>query len=180
MAAVRAATVEDVSNVVAVHAAVAAEGRWIGTEAPVDFSRFQRLFEASVAADGSLLLVAVDGVDVVGYLGLYPTVPGVLGLGMALAPHARGQGTGTALLAAAVEWATAREGVHKVELEVWPHNMAARALYERAGFATEGRRRRQYRRRSGELWDSIVMGLVLDGTSPGSPYDDGLPGSGAT
>jgi len=28
--------------------------------------------------------------------------------------------------------------------------------------------RRHYRRRSGELWDAVIMGLVLDETSPGS------------
>jgi uncharacterized membrane protein YphA (DoxX/SURF4 family) len=51
--------------------------------------------------------------------------------------------------------------------------LAALALYTRAGFEVEGRRRRQYRRRhTGELWDSIVMGLVLDHTSPGSPHPD--------
>ena len=38
---------------------------------------------------------------------------------------------------------------------------AAIALYRRCGFAEEGRRVRQYRRASGELWDSIVMGLLL-------------------
>jgi len=62
--------------------------------------------------------------------------------------------------------------VHKLALEVWPHNGAARALYRRLGFVDEGRLRRQYRRRSGELWDAIVMGLVVDETSPGSPYED--------
>jgi RimJ/RimL family protein N-acetyltransferase len=35
------------------------------------------------------------------------------------------------------------------------------ALYRKFDFAEEGRRRQQYRRASGELWDSIVMGLAL-------------------
>ena len=52
-------------------------------------------------------------------------------------------------------------GAHKVALEVWPHNHAALRLYQRAGFETEGRLRRHYRRRNGELWDTIVMGLAL-------------------
>jgi hypothetical protein len=34
-------------------------------------------------------------------------------------------------------------------------------LYRKSGFTEEGRRVMQYRRASGELWDSIVMGLVL-------------------
>jgi hypothetical protein len=35
------------------------------------------------------------------------------------------------------------------------------ALYHKFGFVEEGRRVGQYRRSSGELWDSIVMGLLL-------------------
>jgi RimJ/RimL family protein N-acetyltransferase len=57
-----------------------------------------------------------------------------------------------------------------VALQVWPHNHAARALYRRFGFADEGLLRRHYRRRNGELWDAVVMGLVLDESSPGSPF----------
>ena len=51
--------------------------------------------------------------------------------------------------------------LHKLFLEVFAHNETAVALYRKSGFAEEGRRPRQYRRASGELWDSIVMGLPL-------------------
>jgi RimJ/RimL family protein N-acetyltransferase len=44
---------------------------------------------------------------------------------------------------------------------VFAHNSAAIALYRKYGFREEGRRIKQYRRASGELWDSIVMGLQL-------------------
>ena len=50
---------------------------------------------------------------------------------------------------------------HKLCLEVFGHNSAAIALYRKYGFMEEGRRVKQYRRGSGELWDSIVMGLLL-------------------
>jgi RimJ/RimL family protein N-acetyltransferase len=53
------------------------------------------------------------------------------------------------------------QGLHKLSLEVFAHNAAAIALYRACGFAEEGRRIRQYRRSSGELWDSIIMGLAL-------------------
>ena len=61
---------------------------------------------------------------------------------------------------AAVGWAR-DQGLHKLSLEVFAHNAAAIALYRKCGFMEEGRRVRQYRRASGELWDSIVMGLML-------------------
>jgi RimJ/RimL family protein N-acetyltransferase len=72
----------------------------------------------------------------------------------------RGCGAGSALLQATVEWARG-QGLHKLCLEVFVHNSAAIALYRKYGFMEEGRRVKQYRRGSGELWDSIVMGLLL-------------------
>jgi ribosomal protein S18 acetylase RimI-like enzyme len=46
-------------------------------------------------------------------------------------------------------------------LEVWPHNTVAINLYRRSGFVEEGRKVRHYRRKSGELWDSVLMGRPL-------------------
>ena len=79
---------------------------------------------------------------------------------MAVAPRSRGRGVGSALLATAIEWARER-GLHKLTLSVFPHNAAAIALYRKFGFVEEGRRVKQYRRASGELWDAIEMGLFL-------------------
>jgi RimJ/RimL family protein N-acetyltransferase len=59
-----------------------------------------------------------------------------------------------------------------VTLQVWPHNGPARRLYRQLGFVEEGRLRRHYPRRNGELWDAIVMGLVLDEERPGSSLPD--------
>jgi ribosomal protein S18 acetylase RimI-like enzyme len=72
----------------------------------------------------------------------------------------RGRGVGSALIRAAISWARDR-GLHKLCLEVFAHNTAAIALYRKYGFVEEGRRTGQYRRASGELWDSIVMGRPL-------------------
>ena len=51
-------------------------------------------------------------------------------------------------------------------------NAAGLALYRKVGFEVEGRRVRHYRRRNGELWDAMLMALVLDDFSPGSPHPD--------
>jgi ribosomal protein S18 acetylase RimI-like enzyme len=72
----------------------------------------------------------------------------------------RGRGVGSALVRAVISRAR-EQGLHKLSLEVFAHNAAAIALYRRAGFTEEGRRVRQYRRSSGELWDTIIMGLAL-------------------
>jgi len=67
---------------------------------------------------------------------------------------------GSALVAAAIDWARA-QGMHKLSLSVFPHNAAAIAVYRKFGFVEEGRRVRHLRRASGELWDLIDMGLLL-------------------
>ncbi len=79
---------------------------------------------------------------------------------MAIAREWRGRGVGSALMAAAIDWARER-GLHKLSLGVFAHNAAGIALYRKYGFVEEGRRIKHYRRQSGELWDSIEMGLLL-------------------
>jgi putative acetyltransferase len=158
---VRDATLADVDVLVAMLVEVAGEGRWIGAEAPVDVERRRRRMVADVEAPDVVVLVAEAGEEPVGQLGLQLARYGVADLGMLVAAGWRGRGVGTALLAEAVRRARAA-GAHKVALQVWPHNVAAIALYERFGFQREGYLRRHYRRRSGELWDAVVMGLPLD------------------
>ena len=68
------------------------------------------------------------------------------------------------LVRRAVDWARA-QGAHKISLEMWPDNDAARALYEKFGFEQEGFLRDHYRRRNGELRSAVTMGLLLDGTT---------------
>jgi RimJ/RimL family protein N-acetyltransferase len=158
---VREATLEDVDALVAILVDVAAEGRWIGTEAPVDAERRRRRMVADVESPDVIVLVAeVDGAPV-GELGLRLAGYGVADLGMAVAAGWRRRGIGAALMTEAVRRARAA-GAHKIALQVWPHNAAAIALYERFGFEHEGYLRRHYRRRSGELWDAVIMGLRLD------------------
>ena len=158
---VREATLADVDAVVAILVDVAGEGLWIGTEAPVDVERRRRRMVEDVEGDHAVVLVAEAGGVAVGQLGLHLAPYGVADLGMAVVAGWRGRGVGTALLAEAVERAR-KAGAHKIALQVWPHNAAALALYERFGFRREGYLTRHYRRRSGELWDAVVMGLPLD------------------
>jgi RimJ/RimL family protein N-acetyltransferase len=104
--------------------------------------------------------VAVAGDEIVGSLHVQASPHGFGELGMSVAREWRGRGVGSALIAAAIEWARER-GLHKLSLGVFAHNEAGIALYRKFGFVEEGRRVKQYRRQSGELWDSIEMGLLL-------------------
>jgi ribosomal protein S18 acetylase RimI-like enzyme len=158
---VRRATAADADAVVAMLVEVAGEGRWIATEAPVDVEQRRRRLVEDIEREDAIVLVAEAGGQPVGELGLHLARYGVADLGMAVAAGWRGRGIGSALLAEAIDQARTA-GAHKVALQVWPHNAAAIALYERFGFQREGYLTRHYRRRSGELWDAVVMGLPLD------------------
>ena len=137
-----------------VFARVAEERDGIATEPPVDISARA----ASWTLEGTL--VAVAGSTVIGSVHVEPSRHGFGEIGMAVAREWRGRGVGSALLAAAIEWARGH-GLHKLCLSVFAHNTAAIALYNKHGFVDEGRRVNQYRRASGELWDTIEMGLLL-------------------
>ena len=50
-------------------------------------------------------------------------------------------------------------------LQVWPHNEPAIWLYEKFGFEREGYRRAHYRRKTGDIWDVVEMGLLLNDRS---------------
>ena len=159
---VRAARGDDVDGVLALFEAVAAERRYILSEPPIDRERRARNFRETVGSEDAQVFIAEAGGDVVGELTVFgrtSTGPAMIGMGVAAAW--RGQGVGTALMEACVEWARER-GVHKLSLEVFPWNEAAIALYRKFGFVEEGRLRNHYRRQSGELWDVVVMGLVLE------------------
>lgn len=157
---VRQATLEDVDAFVAVVAAVAQERRWIATEPPVDVPALAERMRGMLAA-GDTLFVLSDGGRVVGTLGLHATrAAGVVALGMSILDGWRGRGGGRALLQAAIEHARGSQA-HKIELEVWPDNERAIALYRAFGFEVEGLRRDHYRRADGTLRSSQIMALSL-------------------
>ena len=169
MVGVRRAVAEDVDAIVDLFVAVVEEERWLGTQPPVDRAAQHARFLAEATSDQCASLVALVDDELVGHARVDIAPYGVAGLGMMVDSRWRGLGVGGALVRAVID-AASELGAHKVALQVWPHNEAARRLYLRHGFVEEGVLRRHYPRRNGQLWDAVVMGLVLDETSPGSPY----------
>jgi L-amino acid N-acyltransferase YncA len=154
---VRPAREEDARGSAELMARVAEERTGIATEPPVDVEQRTALF---VQGTPNTMVAEADG-RIVGTIHVETSRFGFGEFGMQVAREWRGRGVGSALLDAAIEWSRA-QNLHKLCLEVFPHNEAGIALYRKFGFVEEGRRVRQYRRASGELWDSIVMGLSLD------------------
>lgn len=159
---VRRARPEDAEAMAHVIAEVAPEG-FLGAEPPVDVpartERFQELISEEPPAAAWVL---EEGPAIVGQAVLHPRVRGVLSLGMAIVPAARGRGGGRALLEAVLGHAEAADA-HKLDLEVWVDNARAIALYASSGFEVEGLRRDHYRRSDGSLRSTLIMALRLPG-----------------
>jgi RimJ/RimL family protein N-acetyltransferase len=139
-----------------IFAAVAQERDGIATEPPVDIDERAEQFARSTARS----VVAVAGDRIIGMINVEVSRHGFGEFGMLVVRDWRGRGVGTALVRAAIDWARG-QGLHKLCLEVFAHNTAAIAMYRGCGFTEEGRRVKQYRRASGELWDAIVMGRLI-------------------
>jgi [ribosomal protein S18]-alanine N-acetyltransferase len=77
-------------------------------------------------------------------------------LTLAVGPTVRRAGVGFSLLAATIELATSL-GARALFLEVSVANIAARALYTKAGFIQAGRRRRYY----SDASDALVLRLDI-------------------
>ena len=107
-----------------------------------------------------LFIVAERDGAVLGNAGL-TSVPGVrrrhaMGLGLSVVPAAQGQGVGTALMQALVDWADRWANVLRLELTVFTDNAAAIALYRKFGFEIEGTHR-AYALRDGAYADVLAM-----------------------
>ena len=141
---------------------VARERRWLGGVRgfPLETTR---AWVTSLIERGMPQVAAVDGEDVIGWCDIDARMGegfrhvGRLGMGVR-APW-RGQGIGHRLMEAALDGAR-KIGLARVELEVYASNTAAIHLYEKAGFAREGRHARA-RLLDGVYDDVVTMALFL-------------------
>jgi ribosomal protein S18 acetylase RimI-like enzyme len=88
---------------------------------------------------------------------------------MTVETRRRHEGIGSRVVEKCLQRATDHEA-HKITRTVWPHNTPALAWYRKFGFVEEKLRRHEWRR-SGQRWNGVGMGLILDWESPGSPHD---------
>ena len=163
---IRTAEPGDAAALVALASAVSAEPEgWLLADSKwrsvADERRYVRAIRRHPDA---AVLVAEDDGTIVGRLSLardpHPASAHVGDLGLMVAAAYRRRGIGTALLAAAEEWARGAK-VTKLELHVFPHNEAAIALYERCGYEREGYRVRHYSKPDGTLADVVLMAKRL-------------------
>lgn len=105
-----------------------------------------------------------DGRWLLGYLVAMPVVDEVHLLNLTTAPTHRRQGHAQRLMQALLDWACRRQA-QSLWLEVRESNAPARALYDRLGFATVGRRKGYYPDIGSRREDALVMQRPI---SPGA------------
>jgi GNAT superfamily N-acetyltransferase len=152
----RRATAADFGPLLDLTEDVAAEGRWIGTEPGFDRERYRSNWMRWIDDPRFLMLVAHDGERIVGNLAVYPDLEYGFQLGMLVAADFRGAGVGRALLEAAIGWAR-DHAIAALHLFVFPHNERALRLYRSLGFIEIERYPADVKRKSGEVWDTILM-----------------------
>jgi putative acetyltransferase len=118
-------------------------------------------------------IVAVNGDEIVGMVGLHQQGPGlrrahVRSLGLFVAAPWQGKGIGRRLLSTAIDWADNWAHVLRVELHVHADNERAQALYKSLGFVEEGRHK-GHSLKNGRFSDTISMARL----HPNPPRIDG-------
>ena len=115
------------------------------------------LLRDHITGPNRVLLVALSGDRVVGYIGLIHVLDEGHISNIAVLPEYRRRGLGSALLKAVLTRAE-KLGLARIYLEVRASNDAARAMYEKYGFSADGRRLRYYEE---PVEDAILMTKIL-------------------
>jgi ribosomal protein S18 acetylase RimI-like enzyme len=135
----------------------------------------EQAFIAKARRQGDLMLVAVNGTQIVGWVTLFRSQAEfqrhTAQLGMGVVQGYRGAGLGTTLMDHALAWA-AENGIEKVKLGVRASNGRARSLYDKFGFVEEGYRVRDIKDTHGRYDDHVEMSYFVTQTS--SPLAEGL------
>jgi RimJ/RimL family protein N-acetyltransferase len=103
------------------------------------------VFYNGMMGEKGIMLIGLDGERVVGWCDVRRNDHEISKhcgtLGMGLLPDYRGRGLGTQLITQTLEAIRSSDlGISRVELTVWGSNVRAAGLYEKVGFAYEGRK----------------------------------------
>ena len=157
---IRTATADDDAALAALDRATWALGASVAPRPPPPDASF---FKAEKPY-GDVLVAEADGA-VAGYVRIGPAIPVesnrhvLMVRGLAVDPARHRRGIGRRLLDAAIEEARGR-GARRLTLRVLAPNVAARALYEAAGFVVEGVLREEFLL-GGRYVDDVVMARDL-------------------
>lgn len=113
---------------------------------------------------GAVAIIAVTDQRVIGLITASNDTRGFLhtaSLGITVAQGWRGQGIGSQLMQAVIDWARTNPLIHRLDLQVFNNNPGAIRLYERLGFQHEGSKKEAYYKH-GEFLDLMQMAMLFE------------------
>lgn len=120
---------------------------------------------AIAASPNNLLLLALAGSEIIGYLriaaGTNPATKHVGELGLLVATADRQIGLGSALMTTALTWVAEQSILKRVQLFVQTRNLPAQKLYQKFSFDVEGRLPASYRSQDGQLLTTLLMARLF-------------------
>ena len=122
----------------------------------------EKSFADTLAQPTSLALGIEADDQLIAFILLLRTGPDAELLTLATRPDARRKGHADALISSGCAL-LGSYGTDRLLLEVAEDNHAARALYERKGFAVDGRRKGYYARPDGNMCDGLLMSRSVAG-----------------
>ncbi len=165
----RPAQPEDARSFLSFWKAIVAEGGYVRSEEVETPARVYRGRFRHSWTEREAQVVALEGGRVVGHVYIqreaHPVTRHVATLGIAVSSDRRGLGIGRALMSEAFRWARGAD-VEKIMLSVYPHNVAAIALYRRFGFVEEGRLVGHSRKSTGYEDEILMSAWVQGGRGP--------------
>ena len=136
---------------------VAAEEKYLATVKPPKKEAIEK-FVSECVDQNHAQYIALSAGQLIGWADIYPSRRDFMAhggnLGMGVLKAFRGQGIGKALLQKTLEHAW-KQGLKRIELEVFSDNEAAIALYQKLGFESEGVKK--YARYRGGEYQHILM-----------------------
>lgn len=156
---IREMVLADIDQILELFEKVAAERLWIGTEPGFDRDHYQDIFGRAIGL-GNAMFVAERSELVIGGLTTFEHIEYGWTIGMMVDESERGKGVGRALLERLFTWAQNR-GIPHLSLLVFPHNERALRLYRSTGFTEVERYKNDVRRKTGDVWDTILMRKTL-------------------
>ncbi|MGO8746719.1 MAG: N-acetyltransferase family protein [Thermoguttaceae bacterium] len=161
---IRSAQPDDAARLIAFVHSVLPESPLFGLE-PNEFDRTEdqerQWIQEHIDGPGKLVVLAEVSGMVVGCLsfdnGSCHRIAHRGSFAISVRENWRGQGIGTAVLQALLDWVTANPLIEKIGLSVFATNLDAIRLYKRLGFVEEGRQPREIKLGPGEYADNVLM-----------------------
>lgn len=132
-------------------------------EKQITISEQEKEINQLINSDNSIIFVAEDENELVGYLGAYGRnqnrIKHTVTIGIAILQSHVGKGIGTMLFQELESWAK-NHNIRRLELTVMENNPSGQALYKKMGFEVEGLKKDSLYI-NGEYIDDIYMSKLL-------------------